>query len=215
MESTIKFLGRDSGFGDDNNSGYLEINNDLLIIDCGFAVFNNIKKKFDYNKYDNVYVLITHLHNDHAGSLSQFILYMWFVFHKKVIVVTKCEQMKLFLDISGTVEEGYEITDSALGIEFIKTEHVVQLDSYGFKMTVAGKKIMYTGDTCTLEPFMPYVNDCDEFYVDTSKFGGVHLKFEEIKDELSKIKANGTNIYLMHIDDYEYIKAINNGEFYM
>lgn len=215
MESTIKFLGRDSGFGDDNNSGYLEIDNNLLIIDCGFAVFNNIKKKFDYNKYDNVYVLITHLHNDHAGSLSQFILYMWFIFHKKVIVVTKCEQMKLFLDISGTVEEGYEITDNALGIEFIKTEHVAQLDSYGFKMMVAGKKIMYTGDTCTLEPFMPYVNDCDEFYVDTSKFGGVHLKFEEIKDELSKIKANGTAIYLMHIDDYEYIKAINNGEFYM
>jgi len=215
MESTISFFGKDSGFGDNNNAGYIEMDNNLLIIDCGFAVFNNIKKKFDYNKYNNVYVLITHLHNDHAGSLSQFILYMWFVFHKKVIVVTKCEQMKLFLDISGTVEEGYEISDNALGIEFIRTEHVAQIDSYGFKITVNGKNIVYTGDTCTLDPYMPYLNDCDEFYVDTSKFGGVHLKFEDIKDRLVEIKKNGTAIYLMHIDDYEYIKGINNGEFYM
>ena len=215
MNSTINFLGRDSGFGDNNNSGYIEIDNDLLIIDCGFAVFNNIKKRFDYKKYDNVYVLITHLHNDHAGSLSQFILYMWFVNQIKVKVVTKCEKMKLLLDIEGTSEEWYELTDNALGIEFIKTEHVVQLDAYGFKINVNGRNLVYTGDTSTLEPYMPYMESCDEFYVDTSKFGGVHLKFEDIKDRLSEIKAAGTDIYLMHIDDYDYIASINNGEFYM
>lgn len=215
MNSTITFLGRDSGFGDNNNSGYIEIDNNLLIIDCGFAVFNNIKKRFDYNKYDNVYVLITHLHNDHAGSLSQFILYMWFVFHKKITVVSKCEKIKLLLDIEGTDSDWYYLTDNALGIEFIRTEHVAQMDAYGFKINVNGKKLVYTGDTCTLDPYMPYLDDCDEFYVDTSKFGGVHLKFEDIKDRLSEIKSKGTDIYLMHIDDYEYIKNINNNEFYM
>ena len=203
MSSTINFLGKDSGFGDNNNSGYIEIGNDLMIIDCGFAVFNNIKNRFDYNKYNNIYVVITHLHNDHAGSLSQF------------IVVTKCDKMREFLEISGTVDEGYEITDNALGIKFIKTEHVAQMDAYGFKIDVNGRKLVYTGDTCTLDPYMPYVDDCDEFYVDTSKFGGVHLKFEDIIDKLKEIKANGTNVYLMHIDDFEYIKKLNNGEFYM
>ncbi|MBQ3409390.1 MAG: MBL fold metallo-hydrolase [Clostridia bacterium] len=215
MSSTINFLGKDSGFGDNNNSGYIEIGNDLMIIDCGFAVFNNIKNRFDYNKYNNIYVVITHLHNDHAGSLSQFILYCWFIYHKKVIVVTKCDKMREFLEISGTVDEGYEITDNALGIKFIKTEHVAQMDAYGFKIDVNGRKLVYTGDTCTLDPYMPYVDDCDEFYVDTSKFGGVHLKFEDIIDKLKEIKANGTNVYLMHIDDFEYIKKLNNGEFYM
>lgn len=215
MDSTIKFLGKDSGFGDNNNSGYLELGNKFVLIDCGFAVFNNIKKKFDFSKYDEIYVVITHLHNDHAGSLSQFILYCWFILHKKVKVVTKCVKMKEFLDISGTVEEGYEIIDDAFGIEFIKTEHVAQLDSYGFKITVNGRNLVYTGDTCVLEPYMPYMDECNEFYVDTSKFGGVHLKFEDIMDKLKEIKANGTDIYLMHIDDYEYISKLNNGEFYM
>ncbi len=215
MGSTINFLGRDSGFGDNNNSGYIEIDNNLLIIDCGFAVFNNIKHKFDYNKYDNIYVLITHPHNDHAGSLSQFILYMWFIFHIKITVVTKCESLKQILDLEGTIDSIYDITDSALGIEFIKTEHVEQFTSYGFKINANGRRIVYTGDTCTLDPFMPYMDDCDEFYVDTSKFGGVHLKFEDVKDRLSEIKSKGIDVYLMHIDDYDYIANLNNGEFYM
>ena len=33
----------------------------------------------------------------------------WFIYHKKVIVVTKCDKMREFLEISGTVDEGYEI----------------------------------------------------------------------------------------------------------
>ena len=34
MNSTINFLGRDSGFGDNNNSGYIEIENKFILIDC-------------------------------------------------------------------------------------------------------------------------------------------------------------------------------------
>ena len=125
--------------------------------------------------------------------------------------------MESILDsiISSSKKNEYELKNNALGIEFIKTEHVVQLDAYGFKINVNGKNIVYTGDTCTLDPYIPYLDNCNEFYVDTSKFGGVHLKFEDIKDKLSEIKAAGTDIYLMHIDDYDYIASINNGEFYM
>ena len=61
---------------------------------------------------------------------------------------------------------------------------------------------------------MKYINDIDEFYVDVSRYGGAHLKLEDIIDKLRKIKKQNINIYLMHIDDYEYINKINNGEFY-
>lgn len=33
--STLTFLGSDSGFGDNNNSAYIELENKLIIIDCG------------------------------------------------------------------------------------------------------------------------------------------------------------------------------------
>lgn len=82
-------------------------------------------------------------------------------------------------------------------------------------MNINNKSIVYTGDTAILEPYMPYLENCDEFYVDVSKFGGVHLKFEDIIDQLKRIKYNGTKVFLMHIDDKEYISKLNENEFYM
>lgn len=119
------------------------------------------------------------------------------------------------MKITGTTKEAYEVTSKYPNIEFIKTEHVKEIDSYGFKMDVNNKNIVYTGDTAVLKPFKKYLENCDEFYVDVSKFGGVHLKFEDIIDELKQIKDSGTKVFLMHIDDKEYINRLNKDEFYM
>ena len=34
---------------------YIEDNNKLIIIDCGFTVFEQLKNKFDFNKYSNIF----------------------------------------------------------------------------------------------------------------------------------------------------------------
>lgn len=214
MNSVLTFLGKDSGFGDENNSAYIEKNDKFILIDCGFTVFEKLKK-IDFNKYKNIEIIITHLHNDHAGSLSQFILYLWFKYNKKTTVYCNCKYIKEYLEITGTTPEAYEIKKSAPNIEFIKTEHAKELDAYGFKMKILGKNIVYTGDTKTLEPYIPYLNDCDELYVDVSKNGGVHLKFEDIIPQLKELKENNTKVFLMHIDDKEYIKNLNNDMFYI
>lgn len=205
----LKFLGRDSGFGDFNTSAYIEHEKEFMLIDCGFTVFERLKNDFDFNKYEKIVVLITHLHNDHAGSLSQFILYIWFVYNKKITIVSKCKNIKEYLKITGVTEEEYELTDKYEDVELIRTEHVEQLDCYGIKI----RDILYTGDTKTLEPFVPYLKGIAEFYVDMSCHGGVHLKFEEIFDKLKNIKNKGIKIVLMHIDDLEYITKVNNNEF--
>lgn len=205
----LKFLGRDSGFGDFNTSAYIEHEKEFMLIDCGFTVFERLKNDFDFNKYEKIVVLITHLHNDHAGSLSQFILYIWFVYNKKITIVSKCKNIKEYLKITGVTEEEYELTDKYEDVELIRTEHVEQLDCYGIKI----RDILYTGDTKTLEPFVPYLKGITEFYVDMSCNGGVHLKFEEVFDKLKNIKNKGIKIVLMHIDDLEYITKVNNNEF--
>ena len=61
---------------------------------------------------------------------------------------------------------------------------------------------------------LEYINGATDLYIDVSKNGGVHIKFEDIIPVLEKIKESGTNVYLMHIDDYEYIKKLNNDKFY-
>ena len=191
-KQTLTFLGRDSGFGEKNNSAYIEVEDKLILIDCGFTVFEQIKNIFDLSKYKEIKIIVTHLHNDHAGSLSQLI--------------------KEYLDITGTPEDAYELKDD---IEFIKTEHVKYLDAYGFCLNINDRKIVYTGDTNTIAPFMPYIENCDELYIDVSRFGGAHIKIDDIVDTLKNIKQKGTEIFLMHLDDKEYIRKATNDEFNM
>lgn len=194
-KNILKFLGNDDGFGDKNNSAYLEINNELYLIDCGFTVFNEIKNKFDFNKYKNINVIITHLHNDHAGSLSQLILYLWFIYKKRTNVITNCVHMKEYLKITGTPSVAYEIRNNIGNLKFIKTEHTDYLDAYGFVLNIENKKILYTGDTRVLTPFLPYLDNLDELYIDVSKFGGAHLRIDDILDELKKIKNKRNKYY--------------------
>ena len=89
------------------------------------------------------------------------------------------------------------------------------MDSYGFKLKINDKIIVYTGDTRILQPFIPYLQNCNEFYVDVSKNGGVHIKFEDVIDDLKEIKKNNVKIFLMHLDDKYYIEKINNNEFFI
>ena len=207
-KNLLTFLGKDSGFGDRNNSAYLEYENELFIIDCGFTVFNEIKNKFDFTKYKNINVIITHLHNDHAGSLSQFILYMWFVFKIKVKVVCNCIHVKDYLNITGTPSDSYELKNELDNLKFIKTDHTNYLDSYGFIMNIGDKRILYTGDTCTIKPFLPYMDNINELYIDVSKFGGAHLKIDDILDVLAEIKDKNIKIVPMHMDDKTYIENL-------
>lgn len=212
-EIMLNFFGSDAGFGERNNSAYYEKDNEIYIIDCGFTVFQEIRKNIDFSKYEKINIIITHLHNDHAGSLSQVILFAWFVYNKKVTVISKCENIEKYLEITGTTREAYEIKTELDNLKFIKTQHVKELDCYGFEWKINGKKILYTGDTYTLEPYMESLKNADELYTDISKNGGVHLKLEDYYEQLKYIKQNGTNVILMHIDDKKYIQEKSNNEF--
>lgn len=204
---TLNFLGTDSGFGENNNSAFIENNNELTLIDCGFTIFEKVIERFDLKRYKEINIIVTHLHNDHAGSLGQIILYLWFICNKKCNVISKCKNIELYLEIIGTPKDSYKIMQDTENIKFIKTEHVNDLDSFGFKMNINNKNIIYTGDTKTLEPFLPFLNDINEFYVDVSRYGGVHLKIDEIQEKLQNIANNNTKVFLMHLDDREYIST--------
>ncbi len=213
MDNMLNFLGRDSGFGKYNTSAFIEIDDKFILFDCGFTTFQILKERFDFNKYNEIVVFITHLHNDHAGSLSQFILYLWFVYHKKVLVISKCKNIKQYLEITGTTSDAYIVKDKYDDCIFIPTIHVKELDCYGIKLRLKDKYIIYSGDTKILDSYLPYVENVSEIYLDVSRYGGVHLKFEDIIDDLKELKNKGIRIILMHIDDYEYISKINNNEF--
>lgn len=213
IESTLTFLGKDYGFGEKNTSAFFEDRTDFYLFDCGYTVFNILKSKINFNKYDNIYIFITHLHNDHAGSLSQLLLFLWYTYNKKATVISHCVHIQDYLAITGAQSDTYKLQTKFNGLEFILTKHIPDMDCYGLKIELAGKKIVYTGDTCELAPFLPYLKNADEFYTDTSINGNVHLKISEVLPELLQIQKNGTNVFLMHLDDEKTILELTDNQF--
>lgn len=46
----LTFLGWGSGFASENTSAYLENENDLFLVDCGYTVFSKSERKAKFGK---------------------------------------------------------------------------------------------------------------------------------------------------------------------
>lgn len=189
-DGILTFLGRESGFGFYNNSAYYTKDEKLLLFDCGMTVFNELRKKVNLANYTQVDVIITHLHPDHAGSLGQLIMYLWYNFKIVTHIHTNCQNIITFLDCVGVNRDFYVfgIDDN---IQFINVPHVKELDSYGVILKLDNKKIIYTGDTSSLEPFLKDMFDSDELYIDVSKNSDVHIQINDVLPYLNEFKNNG------------------------
>ena len=210
---TLKFFGRGSGFSDDHTSAYFSTgNNELVILDCPVSTFQKLKH-MDLSDYDTFYVLITHTHGDHVGGLGLLVQYAYFVLKKSVIIVAPsidvASDIQKLLALEGNENFWYLITTTyAFKRKWfgssILTEHSPKLHQkcFGYYLIVNGTNIVYTGDTSTLEPFLPYLETGSELYVDTSvHYGAVHLKLEDALKNYMVLAKEGIKVYLMHLDD--------------
>lgn len=219
MKKAITFLGKDSGFGKKNTSAYAMVGKRLLLIDCGHTVMTELQKRELLNDISGIDVIITHMHGDHVGSLSQLALYSYFTLKQPINIITECERIEEFLTITGVArycqipgfpQERYTRNNDF--VTFIPTNHVGdELDCYGFCAKINGTNIVYTGDTTTLKPFIEYLNDGTQLFVDTSIAGGVHLKLEDNINLLKYIAKNGIEVYLMHLDNEVKIREMIKG----
>ncbi|WP_312431280.1 MBL fold metallo-hydrolase [Lacrimispora sp.] len=153
----LHFLGSGSAFYPQykNTSAYFELNNDLYLIDCGETVFETLLSLVDLEQYMEIYVVITHLHADHVGSLSSLISYTYCMLDKKqVTVIHPKPTIVQLLSLMGIGREFYRYKEaydgSSVEFEPIQVQHVDNMECFGYVIKVNGETIYYSGDSSHL-----------------------------------------------------------------
>lgn len=211
-KSTLKFIGNGSCFNTafGNNSAYYidKEKESLLLVDCGESVFERIKKHKILEKVKDIYVVITHMHTDHVGSLSSLLFFCEYI--KGVIptiIYPEKNVMSQFLSLVGNEPQAYKLITPQECEEYkiheIQQEHSEFINAYGYILELEGKRIYYSGDTKTIsKPIIDAfrAGKIDEFYQDVSRYDTpTHMNI----DALSKLFSEDERkqITCMHFDD--------------
>lgn len=223
----LTFLGRGSAFKDEQNSAYFIDGNNLVLIDCPMSSFEKLNNRdinntdIDLSAFEHVYVLVTHTHGDHISGIGMLIDLLHFVLRTPITVIAPSEEVQTdlhlyFLRIEGCNDSWYNLTNVN---EFkpdwvervIPTDHTDELKGkcFGYVLNIEGKKVVYTGDTNTLEPFDQYILESSYAYIETSAFPSpVHLHCEKIHDRIKDYVSKGVRVYLMHLDNEKKIAEV-------
>ena len=96
----------------------------------------------------------------------------------------------------------------------IPTKHVPALDGrcFGYNIEVDGVNTVYTGDTSTLDPFIPYLSEGSVLYTECSAYDtSVHMYVDRLIGYSDFFKEKGIRVYLMHLDDEDTILSKVSG----
>lgn len=219
----LNFIGCGSAFNTElgNNGAFIKKNNLLFLIDCGSSTFGRIQKSDLLKDVEHIYILLTHTHADHVGSLADLILYGYYsmgeLFKPSVTVFAPYElTIRHLLKGMGVEENTYELSqfnggggihygDFHLQFSAIQVTHVKELNCFGYIIQHDNKTIYYSGDSNEISEDileMLHKGKFDLFYQDTCKAdyeGNVHLSLRKL-DELVDDDVR-ERVYCMHLDN--------------
>lgn len=227
----FNFIGIGSAFNTErgNTSAFVKQNNSLLLIDCGGTVFHRLKELNLFDGVENLYIIITHTHPDHVGSLGDIIFYSYHILKRvPVVFFPNRELIESFLASIGVSADKYnlnsseaaDVNDTHLGkfsIEFLSVPHVDAIPAYGFILKANGESLYYSGDANNIssniinrimsgEIYRVYQDTCGLDYE-----GNNHLSLRKLCSIIPLEFRN--KVYCMHLDKHITEKEIENNGF--
>jgi ribonuclease BN (tRNA processing enzyme) len=200
----VTVLGSGDAFGADGrlHSAYLvESPGATFVVDCGSTVLHGLKRRgIDPARID--FVVLSHLHGDHFGGVP--FLFMDFLYQSRrtrPITIygppgTERRVCELFAALYqrqaldplpyrvGFVDLHPGTTDvQGVTLETFAVPHVAELTCYGFRIGVAGKTIVYSGDTGWTDDLAARSRGVDLFICECSTFETrlpIHISYPEI-----------------------------------
>lgn len=232
----LKFIGTGSAFNTElgNTSAYIKQDKTLFVIDTGATTFARAKEISLFEEIENVYIIITHMHTDHVGSLGNFIEYL--TIFKNItpnIVLTNDEKtaeqqeknIKEYLAKVGVLEEDYEFTyadmmeevlHDLLKIELVEVQHSKKLVSHAVELVFKDCTVYYTGDQndlAYLKKIAKKLKPNDLVYTDCTVRdykGRIHVTLDELEEIFTSEQKE--QITCMHFDSYAtYSEAKSRG----
>lgn len=214
----LKFIGTGSAFNTKlgNTGAFIRRQRSLLLIDTGGTVFQRVQELNLLNDMDRLYIIITHTHPDHVGSLGDFVFYTYYILHMKpVIIFPGSEMLQQLLECVGVTTSMYELRSdfelpsgafglSGAALKFIRVSHVDTIPAFGLLLELDGKCIYYSGDANeipgeVLEKLKK--GNLDRIYQDTSGLdydGNVHLSIQKLVNIIPPELRS--KVYCMHYD---------------
>jgi len=201
----------------------LTIGDKTIIFDAGSGTFMRlIEAGIDYEQIDHIFV--THLHIDHVSDLLQY-LWAYHLDRKKDLHLFGPPGLKKFYEHLTKLasqfshlpfevkvkelDEGDAIFLPFFKIEVMRTHHVDELVSIGYKIEAKKKRFGYSGDTGYSEKLIEFFRDVDVLVLECTTLNEQQVKGHLIPKECAEIakKAGVKKLVLTHLDlDLEKVK---------
>ena len=168
----IKFLGTGGAFDVDygNSAAVVNFNGHNYLIDCGFMTYPALRK---YNQIEQIdFILLTHLHNDHSGSLANLLLhYKIFGLEKKPVLLYPFGEYKIqveeFLRIQVVEPDKYvkfKPLEEHDGVTYLDTMgcHAEGMQTFSYIFEDEQERLVYSGDLAKFEVLFDHLKELDE-----------------------------------------------------
>lgn len=216
----LNFLGVGGAFAYElgNCSAFYKKDNELLLIDCGESVFQEVLMNNLLNDINTINILITHFHSDHVGSLGSLVFYCDKIGVKNInIIYPNISKLKELVKIFGLSKCDLNITIpqdiNSFKILPIEQKHSI-MESFGYFIGLDDISVYYSGDTKIIPKEVLtkfFNNEIDYFYQDVRcSINDYHISIEELNALIPK--EYRCKIMCMHFNSEEEIKTIaSNG----